>query len=80
MQKLKPLFHILVSSEQLPADVPHYGQPPEAGAFTTNLIPQCRAFSGALKNVKLKAPLFPGLRGAGHTNAWCIIHCNSVGI
>ena len=79
--------HILASSEQLPAVVPHYCQPPGAGAFsrdltlrciciclclTTNLTPQCRAFSGALKNEKLKAPLFSGPRGAGDTDYWCI--------
>ena len=28
--------------------------------FTTDLSPQCRAFSRALKTEKLKAPLFPG--------------------
>ena len=28
--------------------------------FTTNLSPQCRAFSRALKTEKLEAPLFPG--------------------
>ena len=67
MQKFEPLSHILVSSEQLPAVVPHYCQPPGPGSFsrdfTTNLTPQCRAFSGALKNEKLKAPLFPGPKG-----------------
>ena len=40
--------------------------------FTTNLVRQCRAFSGALKIEKLKAPLFRGLEGAGATNDWCI--------
>ena len=81
MQKSKLLSHILVLSEQLPAVVPHYCQPPGAGAlsrdFTTNLAPQCRAFSGALKNEKLNAPLFLGPRGAGDTNDWCIIRKNT---
>ena len=40
--------------------------------FTTNLAPQCRAFSRALKIEKLKAPLFRGPEGAGATNDWCI--------
>ena len=48
-----PASHILVSSEQLPAVVPYFCQPPRAGAFsggfTTNLTPQCRALSWALK-------------------------------
>ena len=39
--------------------------------FTTNLAPQSRAFSGALKIEKLKAPLFSGPRGAEDTNDWC---------
>ena len=47
----------------------HYCQTPGAGAFskdfTTNLAPQCRAFSRALKSEKLKAPLFWGSRGPG---------------
>ena len=38
--------------------------------FTTNLTPQCRVFSQALKTEKLNAPLFPGL----DTNDWCIIN------
>ena len=41
--------------------------PRDAGAFsrdfTTNLVRLCRAFSGALKIGKLKAPLFPGPLG-----------------
>ena len=41
------------------------------GAFTTNVVPQCRAFSRALEIEKLKAPLFCGPR-AGDTNDWCI--------
>ena len=41
--------------------------------FTTNLTPQCRAFSRALKIQKLKAPLLPGPKGTGDTNDWCII-------
>ena len=36
-----------------------------SGDFTTNLARQCRAFSRALKNEKLKAPLFRGPRGPG---------------
>ena len=40
--------------------------------FTTSLAPECRAFSGALKNEKLKAPLIPGLEGAVDTTDWCI--------
>ena len=54
----------------------HYYSPPGAGTFsrdfTTNLAPQCRAFSGALKSEKLKAPLFPGHKGAVVSNDWCI--------
>ena len=42
------------------------------GAFTTNVAPQCRAFSRALKIEKLKAPLFRGPKGAGDTNDRCI--------
>ena len=34
-------------------------------AFTTNVAPQCRAFSRALEIEKLKAPLFRGPKGAG---------------
>ena len=45
-----------------------------SGDFTTNLARQCRAFSRALKNEKLKAPLFRGPEGAGATNDWCIMH------
>ena len=41
--------------------------------FTTNVAPQCRAFSRALKIEKLQALLFRGLEGAGDTNDWCII-------
>ena len=52
--------------------------PGRAGAFsrdfTTSLVPECRAFSGALKIEKLKAaPLIPGPEGAVDTNDWCII-------
>ena len=43
------------------------------GAFTTNVAPQCRAFSRALEIEKLKAPLFRGPERAGDTNDWCII-------
>ena len=50
--------------------------PGRAGAFsrdfTTILVPECRAFSGALKIEKLKAPLIPGPKGAVDTNDWCI--------
>ena len=50
--------------------------PRRAGAFsrdiTTILAPECRAFSGALKIEKLKAPLIPGPEGAVDTNDWCI--------
>ena len=68
-------------SRQLLA-VPHC-QPPGGGGgggfyFTTNLTPQGRAFSGALKNEKFKAPLFPGPRGAGDTNDWCITRITQV--
>ena len=47
-----------------------------SGDFTTNLARQCRAFSGALKIEKLKAPLFRGPEGVGATNDWCIIMQN----
>ena len=57
------LFHITVSLRG-------------AGGFTrdstTNLTPQCRTFSRALKIGKFKAALFPGPRGALDTNDWCI--------
>ena len=50
--------------------------PGRAGAFsrdfTTSLAPECRAFSGALKIEKLKAPLIPGPEGGVDTNDWCI--------
>ena len=50
--------------------------PGRAGAlsrdFTTSLAPECKAFSGALKIEKLKAPLIPGPEGAVDTNDWCI--------
>ena len=51
-----------------------YCQPLGAGAFPRafNVAPQCRAFSRALENEKLKAPLFRGPKGAGDTNDWCI--------
>ena len=52
-------------------------RPRGAGAFsrdfTTNLVQQCRPHSGALKIGKLKAPLFPGPKGAVDSNDWCII-------
>ena len=51
---------------------------PGVGAFsrnvTKNLAPQCRA----LKIEKLKALLFPGLKGAGDTNDWCMIIAISI--
>ena len=37
-----------------------------SGDFTTNLARQCRAFSRALKNEKLKAPIFRGPEGPGY--------------
>ena len=50
--------------------------PRRAGAFsrdfTTILAPESRAFSGALKIEKLKAPLIPGPEGAMDTNDWCL--------
>ena len=50
--------------------------PGRAGAFsrdfTTSLATECRAFSGALKNEKIKAPLISGPEGAVDTNDWCI--------
>ena len=50
--------------------------PREGGAFcmdfTIILAPECRAFSGALKTDKLKAPLLPGPKGTVDTNDWCI--------
>ena len=53
--------------------------PGRAGAFsrdfTTSLAPECRAFSGALKIEKLKAPPIPGPEGAVDTNDWCINAC-----
>ena len=64
------------SIEQLPAVVPHFGSLWGAGIFsrdfTTNLTPQCRAFSWASKTEKLNALLFPGPRGAVDTNDLCI--------
>ena len=58
--------------------------PGRAGAFsrvfTTSLAPECRAFSGALKIEKLKAPLIPGPEGAVDTNDWCISNCNHLSI
>ena len=46
--------------------------------FTTSLALECRAFSGALKIKKLKAPLIPGPEGAVDTNDWCITISNVV--
>ena len=39
--------------------------------FTTSLVPECRAFSGALKIEKLKALLIPS-PVVVDTNDWCI--------
>ena len=44
------------------------GQGQLAEISSTNLAPQFRAFSRALKMEKLNAPLFPGPEGAGDTN------------
>ena len=56
--------------------------PREGGAFSrdfaTILAPECRAFSGALKIEKFKAPLIPGPEGAVDTNDWCINNKNTV--
>ena len=56
--------------------------PGRAGAFsrdfTTSFAPECRAFSGALKIEKLKAPLIPGPKGAVDTNDWCITPRNEI--
>ena len=49
-----------------------YCQPFTSWKFTTNLARQCRAFTKALKIEKLKAPPFPGPKGTGDTNDWCI--------
>ena len=53
-----------------------YCQPLGAGAFTTNVAPQCRAFSTALEIETLKAPLFRGPEGARDTNDWCTKDAN----
>ena len=54
--------------------------PGRAGAFsrdfTTIMALECRAFSGALKIEKSKAPLIPGPEGAVDINDWCIILTN----
>ena len=57
------LFHVIVSP---------WGAGAFSRGFTKTLARQCRAFSRALKIEKLKAPLFPGPRGAGDANDWCI--------
>ena len=59
--------------------------PRRAGAFSRdfpkNLAPQGGAFTRALKFKKLKASLFPGPRGAVHTNDCCIrLICTDVSI
>ena len=56
------LFHIIVSLR---------GARAFSRDFTTNLTPQCWAFSRALKFEKLKALLFTCPRGAEDTNDWC---------
>ena len=62
--KSQLLFHVIVSIQ---------GAGAFSRDFTTNLARQCRAFSRALNNEKLKAPLFPGPGGAGDTNDLCIM-------
>ena len=57
-------FHIIVS---------HRGAGAYSRDITTNMTPQCRAFSRALEAEKLNASLFPGPRGAVDTNVWCSI-------
>ena len=57
------LFHVIVSP---------WGAGAFSRGFTKTLARQCRAFTRALKIEKLKAPLFPGPRGAGDANDWCI--------
>ena len=60
--------------EQLPAVVPYFCQPPRRRCFskdfTTNLNPECWAFSRALKIDKLKAPLLPSPIEAIDTIDW----------
>ena len=67
--KLIQLIQVMCCSSLLSA-------PGRAGAFsrdfTTILAPKSRAFSGALKIEKLKAPLIPGPEEAVDTNDWCI--------
>ena len=72
MQKFKALSQSSVSSEQL-SDVVTSKLLLASGetGLSTNLIPQCQAFSRALKIEKLKTRLGPC--GAGDTNDWCII-------
>ena len=50
----------------------HDCQPPFSRDFTIIFAPDCRAFSGALKIEKLKAPLITGPKGAVDTNDCCI--------
>ena len=74
MQKFKPISHISISPETtLRCCSTLQGAGAFSRDFTTNLTPQGRAFTGALKIEKLKTPLFPGPRGARDTNDWCII-------
>ena len=70
IHELKPFSHVSFSSEQLPAVVPHYCQPP---GLLAGILPQIWPRSaGLLKLKKLKALLFPGPTGAGDTNGWHI--------
>ena len=54
-----------------------FSAPGRAGAFSRDFTiisaSECRAFSGALKIEKLKAPQIPGPEGAVDKNDWCII-------
>ena len=57
--------------------LPYYCQPPGSRAFsrnfTTNITPQCWAFSQALKTEKLNAPLFPGPRWVVDINYFILL-------
>ena len=82
LDQLKPNFmwnHNWIGEEnlfKLSSHLSSYCHPLGAGAFcrafTTNVAPQCRAFSRALEIEKLEAPLFRGPEVAGDTNNWCI--------
>ena len=58
------------------SSLPFIVSPQRAGAFSRefnkNLVPQGGAFTRALKFEKLKAPLFPGPKGAVDSPDWCI--------